>query len=194
MHKPKKYVIEIGLDSSTTPRPDGTYPHSLNLIKVKNWNDAKEKAKPAWFTQFKSGDQIVFRICDYSDINFGNPLIEISSFVACFIDPKDRQCLSPCLNEGVVCTGQSYFPIQSGTSLVVDKADGWRFVSSSGSTSEKFWTLTGPSRALLRITIAAIFRYTHEEEPKKGTLQPDKQLRWFTHDPEIIVGEGGPPK
>jgi len=181
MAEPRKIVIEIGLDSSTAPRFDGTYSHLINLVRVDRWDDPK--GDPWWFTNFHPGDEIAFRICDYTSRSFGNPLIAVNSFVATFLESKDRRCLSPCHEGGVICTGKDYFPVLEGKSLLVDQADCWRFVSHHRQgVKEKYYKLTGSHRAFLRVHIAA----TYSESPK-GSVQ---QLRWFTHDPEIIVGEG----
>ena len=175
-----KYVIEIGLDSDMAPRPDGTYSHLISLIKVDDF--AATKGDPGWFTDFKSGDQIAFRVCDYTASPFGMPVVNVESLVVYFLETKYPRLISPSASDGLICSGQNCFPVLDGKSLLSkdDRLHCWRFVDSLDGKLDKHCTLTGPARALLRVSIAATVM-----------VGDARELRWFTHDPEIIVGEGG---
>jgi hypothetical protein len=176
------YVIEIGLDSDVAPRYDGTYSHLISLIKVVDF--AATKGDPGWFTDFKSGDQIAFRVCDYTKEIPGMPDVKVKGIFASFLNSKHPRQISPCVGDGMICSGQHYFPILEGKSLLGGDGHCWRFVDGFEGKSDKSYTLTGPGRALLRVSIAATVPIGAEGA---GDVQ---ELRWFTHDPEIIVGEG----
>ncbi len=187
MALPVKYVIEMGLDSDVGPRYDGTYPHLMSLARVESWPEKKPPAdagKPCWFTGFQPGDQFVFRACDYTQGAYESSKLEIKGLYVVFLDTRNPRYLAPGLIDHVVCTGHQYFPEPGWESVVIPGAPGWCFLDGKSKESIlSFNQVQKGTRALLRVSVAAT--YTNDE----GGVE----LRWFTHDPEIIVGEGGPP-
>jgi hypothetical protein len=183
---PDKYFIEIGLDGRVAPRPDGTYPHLMSLVKVDRWDATY--GDPWWFTNFNPHDEIVFRVCDYTEPATGMSIVDVRGIVISFLQPKNPQQLSKDVTSndapaGVICSGQNYFPMrfEKDYSLVMDKRPCWRLVGPEH--NETPYSLTGTGGiALLRVTVTAVVQVGSATE-----------LRCFTHDPEIFVGEGGPP-
>lgn len=189
-----KYVIEIGLDSRVAARPDGTYPHLMSLVKVENWDDGS--GDPWWFTNFRQHDAIVFRVCDYTGLGIGGGIIDVKGIVISFLLPQNPRRISQDVTfndvtAGVICSGENYFPLQEGSSLVMAKElPCWRFIGID--KKEKPYWLTGKGLeesgqgiALLRVSVTALVSV---EDATEGA---STELRCFTHDPEIIVGVGG---
>lgn len=176
-----KYVIEIGLDANAAPRFDGTYSHLISLIQLKEWSDTEGTA--AWFTAFQPGDWITFRACDYTGRPSGKevPEIEMGGLFAYFLDSQNPRQLSPCLDDGLICSGEFLYPRKDSQSLVIPDKPAWRFLGPDLDGAERYFKFNGGyHRAFLRVSIAATV-----------TVGSVKELRWFTHDPEIIVGVGG---
>lgn len=183
--EPAKYVIEIGLDSRVESRPDGTYPHLMSLVKVDGWDATK--GEPWWFTNFKPGDEIVFRVCDYANLSFGGR-IEVKGIVISFLNPQLPRYLSKevtfnQVTAGVICSGENYFPKyeKDYSSLAMYERPCWHFVD-RGQNEVSYFLADAAGIALLRVSVTAIVQ-----------TEADIELRCFTHDPEVFIGEGGPP-
>lgn len=180
----KRYVLEIGLDGTVLPRQDGTYPYLLSLVRVDDF-ETNAHAAAAWFTELNKGDEFVFRVFNYEVTHpFGSEEINVKGFFALFLDPMNPRGAASCTDEDMICTGKDYYPDSETPipSCVRPGATGWRFIKANG--KEQHFKLTqGAKKARLQVSIAATFPATKDS----------KELRWYTHDPEIFVGEGGPP-
>jgi hypothetical protein len=180
---PNFYVIEIGLDGTVVPRSDGTYPYLMSLVKVIDFDSAD--GTPAWFTDVQEGDEFVFRVFNYNATNkFGRVNIDLKGLFARFLDPTNPKVAASCTNEDMICTGRAYYPDPlppTASSCARMGAKGWRFIDDTGK-EHSFQFTAGKKRARLHVSVAAT--YPGED---------GKELRWFTHDPEIFVGESGRP-
>lgn len=174
------YVIEIGLDSNVTPRSDGTYPYLMCLVKVDNF-EKFDHPKPAWFTQLNPDDQFVFRVFNYGVTGVGLTDIFFNSLTARFLATDSPKNAASITDEDMICTGKAYYPEseQATPSCAREGAYGWRLLGENG--QEKSYTFTKRGKARLYVSVAATFPNSEVTE-----------LRWYTHDPEIFVGEGGP--
>ena len=182
--KSNHYVIELGLDGTVAPRNDGTYPYLMSLVKVKDFNSVGDEA-PAWFTDVAKGDKFVFRVYNYNATNkFGLEDIDLKGLFALFLDPTNPRVAAACTNEDMICTGRTYYPdpLQAApNSRARMGAKGWRFIDDTGK-EHCFHFTAGQKRARLHVSVAATF-----------SGENGKEMRWFTHDPEIFVGESGRP-
>jgi hypothetical protein len=187
MSKSKKgncFIIEIGLDGIVLPRYDGTYPYLMSLVKV---DDFETNAHPvaAWFTDLNKDDRFVFRVFNYQVTDeVGLEEINVKGLFALFLDPMNPRGAASCTDEDMICTGKDYYPDSrpSTPSCVRPGATGWRFLKKKG--KERHFKFTeGLKKARMQVNVAATFPSTNDS----------KELRWYTHDPEIFVGESGRP-
>lgn len=176
------YVIEIGLDSDISPRFDGTYPYLMSLVKVDDFEKPTTLPAPAWFTGLNKGDRFVFRVFVYGVTEEGLTDIVVNGLFARFLAPDNPKAAALCTNQDMICTGKDYYPDPEPAtpSSARTGAKGWRFLDENG--DEKSFTFIKGGRPRLHVSVAATFPNSEM-----------KELRWYTHDPEIFVGEGGPP-
>lgn len=176
-----KYVIEIGISSLASPRPDGTYPYLMSFVKA-DWENPKVPGTPAWFTQPQVNDKFVFRVFDYTHLGgTPTPQFQVNGLFIRFLNPANPQAAASVVSEDMICTGKDYYPVKGATSYVVKHAPGWYFGKKG---KEKHFSFdAGNQRALLQANVAATAPIPNGPA----------ELRWYTHDPEIFVGEGGHP-
>jgi len=176
-----QYVIEIGINSLASPRPDGTYPYLMSLVKA-DWENPKDPGTPAWFTQLQVNDKFVFRVLDYT--NLGTTSItqfQVHGLFIRLLNPGSPRAAAQVASEEMICTGKDYYLVEGASSYLIKDAPGWYFFKAG---KEKHFSFdVGNKKALLQASIAVT----------APILNGPAELRWYTHDPEIFVGEGGHP-
>jgi hypothetical protein len=179
------FILELGLDGNVAPTTDGSYPLMQSVARK---DTTTGKWVPAWYTSFEPGDRVAFRFADYTkasdDSTFEPAMILIS-----FRNPENPAVLSSPFTDkklNPISILSSGFSLGSGKGSIVlppsigSKASYWYFIDPKKNEEAylQFASAKSLSRFLLRMEI--VVRYQDE-------------LRFYGHDPEIFVGEGGRP-